>query len=415
MEKIYEEKRNQKKPKIDGVTMLSFVVAAFAIVSLIAAGFNQISFALPDTTVEIDDKFTAYNRKEADGINDVGLFGFTIDGDILPGAINMHFYKNGAGTEIPLFCLQRDITFGDGKEYNKSLSNTVSNDVGLQYLMANLYPNVTYTYDPAMDVSKNTDKQLETWITQAAIWYYLNGTNENNNESDYSGASKVSTIAFSQDELVPTEYIGYATTDANRKAIFDVTTANGKTINEIIAEAKKKTGVSASITVNMADDVVTDKDKTYYFSGLVTVVGSVSDPSLGEYNGFDVSLSNAPEGTIITDQDGNEIKTLTNLTPDTKFYVRVPIDKVTEVTDISVNVKGHFRMYDGNIYVTGTGDQEIATVTFRSQDISKGASFTVAPTEDTGMSSAQTIYFIGLIVLLCGVGIIYANSKPSEA
>ena len=31
------------------------------------------------------------------------------------------------------------------------------------------------------------------------------------------------------------------------------------------------------------------------------------------------------------------------------------------------------------------------------------------------MSTAQTIYFIGLIVLLCGVGIVYANAKPAES
>ena len=34
--------------------------------------------------------------------------------------------------------------------------------------------------------------------------------------------------------------------------------------------------------------------------------------------------------------------------------------------------------------------------------------------DDYGISTAQTIYFIGLIVLLCGIGIIYANSKPVE-
>ena len=33
---------------------------------------------------------------------------------------------------------------------------------------------------------------------------------------------------------------------------------------------------------------------------------------------------------------------------------------------------------------------------------------------DTAMSSVQTIYFIGLVVLLCGIGIIYANAKPVE-
>ena len=33
---------------------------------------------------------------------------------------------------------------------------------------------------------------------------------------------------------------------------------------------------------------------------------------------------------------------------------------------------------------------------------------------DTGMTTAQTIYFIGLIILLSGVGIIYATAKPQE-
>ena len=31
---------------------------------------------------------------------------------------------------------------------------------------------------------------------------------------------------------------------------------------------------------------------------------------------------------------------------------------------------------------------------------------------DTGMGVAQTIYFMGLILLLSGVGIVYANAKP---
>ena len=33
---------------------------------------------------------------------------------------------------------------------------------------------------------------------------------------------------------------------------------------------------------------------------------------------------------------------------------------------------------------------------------------------DTGMSSAQSIYFIGLVILLCGIGIIYANTKEKQ-
>ena len=34
---------------------------------------------------------------------------------------------------------------------------------------------------------------------------------------------------------------------------------------------------------------------------------------------------------------------------------------------------------------------------------------------DTGMGVAQAIYFMGLILLLSGVGIVYANAKPKTS
>ena len=45
MEKIYMEENKNRKRVIDGSVVLSFVVAAFAIFSLVAVGFNQISYA----------------------------------------------------------------------------------------------------------------------------------------------------------------------------------------------------------------------------------------------------------------------------------------------------------------------------------------------------------------------------------
>ena len=49
--------------------------------------------------------------------------------------------------------------------------------------------------------------------------------------------------------------------------------------------------------------------------------------------------------------------------------------------------------------------------------VQKGKEFTLdysPEVPDTGVTAAQTIYFIGLIILLSGVGIIYANVKPAE-
>ena len=52
---------------------------------------------------------------------------------------------------------------------------------------------------------------------------------------------------------------------------------------------------------------------------------------------------------------------------------------------------------------------------FRSTKvIGSGLEISFVGSPDTGMNNAQTIYFIGLIILLCGVGIVYANAKPVE-
>ena len=74
-------------------------------------------------------------------------------------------------------------------------------------------------------------------------------------------------------------------------------------------------------------------------------------------------------------------------------------------------------MFDGKRYhvASATESQEVTTVKFTNKSTPAGKDFDLAPAPDTGISAGQTIYFIGLIVLLCGVGIIYANAKPAKA
>ena len=80
-------------------------------------------------------------------------------------------------------------------------------------------------------------------------------------------------------------------------------------------------------------------------------------------------------------------------------------------TTVNISVTGNFEKYTGFYYSGGSNCQQVTTVENVVDHPNTGADFAIAP--DTSMSSAQTIYFIGLVVLLCGVGIIYANAKPS--
>ena len=69
-------------------------------------------------------------------------------------------------------------------------------------------------------------------------------------------------------------------------------------------------------------------------------------------------------------------------------------------------------------YYVAEDAQTIASVASIANNVNKGAEISLNYTPrvpDTGMSTAQTVYFVGLIILLSGVGIIYANVKPEES
>ena len=132
------------------------------------------------------------------------------------------------------------------------------------------------------------------------------------------------------------------------------------------------------------------------------------------FTGYDAALAGI-DGAFAVDENGNEL-TLTNVDASKKFYIRIPAEKVTKtVQKVTVNVTGHFSASAVQYYVSKSneGHQRLASVTSGNKNGGEEVEF--VGTDDTGMNTAQTIYFIGLIVLLCGVGIVYANVKPVEA
>ena len=70
-----EENKNKNRKVVDGSVVLSFVVAVFALISLVSVGFNQISYAAPTPLTE--DKFTFNVGQGADGEAKIALDGTT--------------------------------------------------------------------------------------------------------------------------------------------------------------------------------------------------------------------------------------------------------------------------------------------------------------------------------------------------
>lgn len=391
MEKIYEEGNNNTKKKsvINLSVVLSFVIAVCAMFSLIAFGFNQVSYAVPDTA---PDSFTVY-RKVTDGSTfPVAINSFSSDKEIESTRFEVPlYYTDQAFTDL-VFCIEKN-HFVDNKDIYNKLEEI--NDTGLLYLLSNSYVN-------GKNVA-NGDKFLEAYVSQVAIWLYL---------SEKEGAIGTAN-SFTTEQLNNVKnarYIkvvgsGDTTADGNLKEIGEV---YNRYIVPLITAAKNATELNR-VDVNLdSKDLVKSDDGESYQTSIISVIAT------GEMLSYDINISGI-DGAYAVDENGQELTT-SNVAPGTKFYVRIPADKISEkIQELNISVTGHFKTVTGYSYAnTDPAQQKLAKVVGKNLDVDSGLKLEVIGAPDTGMNVAQTIYFIGLVVLLCGVGIIYANAKPIE-
>ena len=165
---------------------------------------------------------------------------------------------------------------------------------GIAYILSNGYP--------SKSITGNSD--YDYYITQAAVWWYLDDTTGSNNLSK-----------------------SFKTTGRDPHGLRKYVTA-------LVTAAKKvKSYSTASLTVNNASSAMTlSSDKNYYVSNSIGVTTkSVS----GQYS---VSLSGAPSGTRIV--NASTLSDASSFATNEKFKVMVPVSSAQNLkTTITVNVK----------------------------------------------------------------------------
>ena len=254
-------------------------------------------------------------------------------------------------------------------------------------------------------VTQYNNSSLETYITQVSIWMYLY---EKEKADKGSVASSSKNYLSSEDLTAIKNAVKIVDADDSSKDFqLSEGTIYDTYVKPLVDSALKATNY-ASVTVNVAStDISKTDDEKYYQSDVITVNG---DPSTS-MKSFDVSVEGI-DGVIVINENGETISSLNNLPVNSKFRIRVPAEKVTETAqNAKINVTGHFDSLTGNYY-THDGLQKVVTVTGTTIDAKSGTEIEFVGVPDTGMNGIQTIYFIGLVVLLCGVGIVYANAKP---
>ncbi len=402
MEKIYMEEHNNKKQNLfqkisnSKIAMASVTLVFVAVLSLVVIGLDQTSFAEEVNPTKVFPSNTMKIRTQEAGDTIIPLVNGT---PVTNSPLRVYPYSavitNPASGTDPyhIFCLEHDRGYAANVELSRTTEITGPEGYGLLYLMANIYPNKNF------DGLTESDEELQTWLSQIAVWLYLGQVNE-------ADVMKVNGIADSEGEPIKQNVNLY------ENYIKPVVTAAKKVSSDVTAKGidKVKFGINFDNTVNISED------QKYYQTSLISVTAN------NPFDSYSLKLTTAPKGAYVVDENGNKIENLNNIQPNVKFYIRIPVSSVTDkanavkFTAVANGVKTYSGYKFEGTYkdTTGTTDIKAQTVTnvFITTSNVEDTNEFVLKVPDTGMSTAQTVYFIGLIVLLSGVGIIYANAKP---
>lgn len=388
-------KKNKKIAIILFVLAVLFLLGVFLLIRI-----NKTSYAIPDEDYSLGDSFVLSNSNYTLISNDVSLNG---ESTVSGFPVVKHYTENGD----LLFSLQVNKNIDFKAIYNKK--NKIS-DYGLLYVMANSYPNKNLT--DANGEVLNSD--FQTWISQVAIWLYLYYAELEDNgvvlvsSSNYLTDHEIYSMTHGREVIIKSQ-------DSNNGKSF--TTLGDDTIYETYIEKLVNNALSArknstkSLKINLeSEDIFLTDDSKYYQTSLISVVGSPSD----NFNGYDLEITNAPDGTIVILEDGKQLEDLTNLSVTDKFYLRVPKNNVDENNkSITIKVIGSFKNYAGNYY-EADNSQTMTRVEFVNNNWEDSLKINLnqaVSSLDTNKNISQIIYLMGIIILLCGLCIIYLVIK----
>ena len=207
--------------------------------------------------------------------------------------IDIQFKKTTDGKII--YCIERSkAPIGSGTTEKYTLQKELSSKVA--YVMENGYPNKS--------IFGNADKDYYT--TGLAIWYVINP-----NDSTF-------------------EYFNLAN-GTYRGNSSDIVVEMAKLVNG----ANSYSYTNPSIKINNSNSNLSlSSDGKYYVSS------SMGVKTTGAVGNYTVSLSNAPEGTIVTDTKGNA---KTTFATNESFLVKVPVSNVKKISnefEVNVSAKG---------------------------------------------------------------------------
>lgn len=214
-------------------------------------------------------------------------------------------------------------------------------DAGVAYIMLNGYPTKSFT----------GEKLKDYYITQTALWWYLDDT---------TGSSNLS-ASFKKN----------GSDKYNLRPYIKQLVSGAKTAKE---KGYAKTTMSASVSDNIMS--MTSDGKNY-----VSEEVKVSSTNISEYK---VSITSGPEGTTVIDNNGKEKNTFSS---NETFKVKVPVSKVDNMKEtIKVKISATGKVYKAYEYQPEVQNQQNITpsiISPEAQNVETSIDLTISTSKIT--------------------------------
>ena len=155
-------------------------------------------------------------------------------------------------------------------------------------------------------------------------------------EIEVKNGSKVA-VSAKGSKITATEYYD----------LYESDTSIYRTYIEPVVKGALNASFTQRVIITKGNDNITKvEDGKYYQTAKITVSG---DPA-SELVSFDVEFKGVEGAFAVDAATGTKIESLSNIPKGTDFYVRVPVDKVSEsLQELRIIVSGHFDTPNGTI------------------------------------------------------------------
>lgn len=381
---------------------------------------------------------TTYAEKLPDTVTRGPItYGYTSGTNTTTGKSNYPFYNEDTTGTYLLYCSDRN---NDRYEHNDVLKKS-SEKLPYGYvtiLKATHEIDPIYGYILDGSYKEYTDKEqmkkmTNTWITQMALWGYQGTITEpeiNFDQLQY----KINEISGNVN-LANKNVLLFRGTDVTSKESYLVAkNVWNSYVASLIQKAKSAKDPSDTNLNVTADKDGWTKSDNISKSGLITIAPSNGEAKISNYSIILEVPEDISDSIKLYTEDGKEVildknseiggacapnQDCSNKKPykiegTPKLYLTIDNNKMDKSKEynIKMNVYANISYDAAYMYTNDSGKQPSILVGPETKDIQGSLDLKIIP--DTASSLSKSIYYIGFIVLLCGVGMIYANVRPKR-